>query len=151
MPRGRKPISDTLKREAIELYESGMPVNDIAVKVALSKATLYKVFKQEGVSGRLSKAEASKTSKRLSEDEKVQLVEMYADGRPVKEIAETLDISDMTVMRHVKNAGIRRNADREQVQKALEMYRTGHYTIQQILDTTGISVTPLYYTRKQNK
>ena len=91
---GRKPISEELKRQVIEMRNNGATYRQIADTLNLAAATVYKAanpIKRNGRAGR----------KPITEELKRQVIELRRNGATYQQIANGLGLSIGTVHKTV--------------------------------------------------
>lgn len=142
------PISDEKKKAIIDLYNDGTPVAKITEQLSLDKGTIYKYLRLEGVY-KQDINHARKSSKRLSVDDREKLLKLYDEGMPVAEISEKLGIAIPSIYGHVRNAGKSRVTPKSTIQKAVDMYNSNQFSVQEVLDKTGVTRSTLYRNLKK--
>lgn len=87
--------------------------------------------------------------KQISNREKEIIVSQYSDGWPVRKIAAYASVSQTTVMKIVKEAGLRMRESRavsdEKKEEVRKLYGEGK-SIQDIIEATGVRSSQTIYT-----
>lgn len=87
--------------------------------------------------------------KQISNREKEIIVSQYSDGWPVRKIAAYASVSQTTVMKIVKEAGLRMRESRavsdEKKEEVRKLYEEG-MSIQDIIEATGVRSSQTIYT-----
>lgn len=121
----RRTIPDKIKERVIEDYRSGMSFNDIDRKYGFYNGRAHYILEHFGAYQKKFKSPKNK----LSSEAKDELVSMYAEGIPVKEIAEVYGVSDWMVCKLANDAGLSRKSSRGMVTsnktKAKELWNDG--------------------------
>lgn len=90
---------------------------------------------------------------KVNEDALTEAMAMFASGEhTIEEIVEITGISNTTIYRYAKEYRInhpkkrmgRPKVDSKAVEKAIEMYISGEYTVKEIAKTTGISPATIH-------
>lgn len=139
-----EPISDTIKNMIFELHDQGKSMYAIAEELMIDRNTVYKYLLR---SGRVKPdpENINNARKRFSDEDIEAMVSMYEEGVTIREIQDIFDVSAPTIYRHAKKAGVSgRTTSKKSKEKALKMYKSDKYSVQEILDTTGVPRASLY-------
>lgn len=138
-----KPISKTIQGMIIELYEKGYSQYKIAEELMIDRITVNKYLVREGlVEVDPEVVEQGRT--RYTQEERDFAVELYQSGMSAPEVSEITGMSVPTILNHVKKAGGLRKTTQEDINKAIQMYDRDQYSVQEILDKTGVPRTTFY-------
>lgn len=131
---GSKPLSQERVDQILELSRRGMPYMQIAEKVGVSTATVYKYRQENGlkVQGR-----------ELAEERRARVAELTKRGMSASLIADILKVTDRTVVRDRKVAGISQPGPRLLTPEEVEV-------VERLLDD-GASLTEAARTIGRNR
>lgn len=127
-----------------ELWEADMPAVEIAELMGLHEKSIYRILVRMG-----AREPHGSSGKRLTTEEKVDILTLYQGGLTVDEIIEAVGCSRPTVYRYVNEAGLSRGISEDAVAKALKLYKDTDLKVTEICSMTGIS-KPTFY-RKLKK
>ena len=82
-------------QQALELYEHGYSVKDMAKEMGVTLNTIYGYIAELGL------------KKKKYQDAQKNVIAMYAAGKKVSEISETLGVSASFIHKEIKNAGLK--------------------------------------------
>lgn len=137
MPKATEPK----KVEAIRgLWESEMSATEIAEVMGLNVTTIHRILVRIGA------REATTAPKRLTTEQKVDILKLYQEGMTVQDIMDTVGVSKPTVYKYVNEAGLSREIPQDAVAEAIRLYRESDLEVSVICERTGIS-KPTFYRR----
>lgn len=138
-----KPLSNTLQEILVEMFDAGEPINTIAEELRIYRGTVHKYLVREGRVVRDPEVvEQART--RYTQEERDLAVEMYHSGVAVDEIREVTGMSAPTIYAHAKKKAPVHKTPETDINKAIEMYKRKQYSVQEILDKTGVPRTTFY-------
>lgn len=82
-------------QQALELYEQGYSVEEIAKEINVTVSTVYGYIAELGL------------KKKKYQDAQKKVVDMYVEGKKVGEISETLGVSVSFIHKEIKAAGLK--------------------------------------------
>ena len=88
-------------RLVIDLYERGVPIEEIARRACINKATIYLILRRHG----LEPQRKRRRSRSLTSEEEQQLIRDYLSGTPVKDILEKYGISTTKLYETLRKHG----------------------------------------------
>lgn len=138
-----KPISKTIINMMIELYNKGMPITHIADELRVDKVTVHKYLNETGtkeVDPELSK----KAGNRLTDTEKVQIINMYKAGMEIEHIMETVGCSAPTLYTYLRREGLTRKIGDKVSAEAVRLVVNQKMPVKQVAERTGLSVPTVY-------
>ncbi|NEU30144.1 hypothetical protein GN156_05035 [bacterium LRH843] len=100
MARESKFKERQVVEDVINLYESGLSCTDIGQQYSVSKVTIWRVLKNDGIELRKPKGKKSEFSNEY-------IYEMHLSGSTLSEIAEKTGIKERAVMNRLKNMGVK--------------------------------------------
>ncbi len=92
----------------VELYESGVPVDEIARRACINRATIYSILRRHGI----QPSRKTRKSRELTPEEEKKLVEEYLSGTPVQELMEKYGISATKLYNVLSKYGVPRRIPR---------------------------------------
>lgn len=147
----KSSITDSQKAEMRALSQEGISVADIAEEIGFSRGTVYKILKEGHV-----------TPKRqgtiLDVVDIETLAKQYEEWLPVRDIAETHNITLSQVYYVLRKAGIKPRSKapgvltdkEERMEVAVRMYQDGFY-LHEIKTETKIAQPPLHEELRRRK
>ena len=126
-----------------EMFDAGTSIYTISEELMLDRNTVYKYLLREGrvvpdpeiiAQGR----------KRFTDEERAEAVKLYKQGMAVKEISERIGMSVPSIYHHVKKETSVRITPKKDFDRAIKWYLEKRYTVQDILDKTGVPRTSFY-------
>jgi len=138
-----RQISDILINMVVSMYKDDEPVSVIAEDLRLDKKTVLKYLREKGVYEE-DLEHARKSTRRYSYVEKDRIIELYKEGVPVSDIAEELDTSESSLYLHINKEGLTRQSTQDDINRAVSLYQKDIYSVQEVLDKTGVARSTLY-------
>jgi DNA invertase Pin-like site-specific DNA recombinase len=127
-----------------ELWEAEMSPKEIAEVMGLNVSTIHRILVKIGA------REPDKASgKRLTPEQKVDILKLYQEGMTVDDICETVGCSKPTLYRYIRMAGLSREIPEDAVTKAIRLYRETDLPVPAICEQTGISKATFYRRLRQ--
>ena len=83
-------LTEEIEREIVELYKQGEPIKDIFDKFSIDKKILYRLIDKYNIPKR---GAGNKTRTLISEETEKEIIKMYQNGEPVKDIAKKFSAS----------------------------------------------------------
>ncbi len=115
----------------VELYQKGVPVEEIAEKACINRATIYSILRRHGI----QPSRKTRRSRELTPEEEKKLVEEYLSGIPVQELMEKYGLSATKLYNILSKYGVPRRAPRrshshrritpEEVEEIRKLYEQG--------------------------
>jgi len=127
----------------VSMYKDDEPVSVIAEDLRLDKKTVLKYLREKGVYEE-DLEHARKSTRRYSYVEKDRIIELYKEGVPVSDIAEELDTSESSLYLHINKEGLTRQSTQDDINRAVSLYQKDIYSVQEVLDKTGVARSTLY-------
>lgn len=93
-----------INQDIIEYYQEGYSVQQIAQEMEITEPTVRAHLKDAGIYIK------SKTGPKQKLNNKDAIINMYKSGKSVKDITQELNLSTPTVIKHLKDAGIFKDA-----------------------------------------
>lgn len=93
-----------INTDIIEYYQEGYSVQQIAQELEITEPTVRAHLKDAGVYTK------SKTGPKQKLNNRDAIINMYKSGKSVKDITQELKLSTPTVIKHLKDAGIFKDA-----------------------------------------
>lgn len=145
-----KSISQTLQKLIIDMFDKGHSIYNISEELMLDRNTVYKYLLREG------KVEPDpevieKSRRRYTDEDRAEVVRLYNQGFPVKEISERVGMSVPSIYNHVKKQGKIRKTTKKDFDKAIKMYQSQHYSVLEILEKTGVPRASFYKELKERR
>lgn len=94
-----KEFSEAELQEIISLYQAGKTTRELGEMFKVSKNTISRLLKKQGVEITKSKAQAKLNAKKV--------ISMYEDGYTSTQIAKQLGVGAQTILRCLKNHGVK--------------------------------------------
>ncbi len=141
-------------RRVIELYKSGVPVDEIAKRFCINRATIYSILRRHGVEPMRKR----RRSRSLTPEEEEQLIHEYKEGVPVQDLLEKYGVSTTKLYEILRKHGVklrarkrshrRRRLSDEEVKTIIELYRSG-VSVYEIAKRLGRPVSTVYAVLKR--
>ena len=147
---GFKPISNTIQGMIIEMFEQDFSQYKIAEELMIDRQTVNKYLVREGLV-EVDPESVAQGRKRYTQKERDFAVELYKSGVSSPEVSEITGMSVPTILNHVKKAGGVRKTSQEDIDKAIRLYDRNQYSVQEILDKTGVPRTTFYANLNKRK
>ena len=134
---------DAKINDIINDYKNGVNVIDICVRHNITDCMVYKILRDNNI--------ALDRCKKLTEEQKQEIIKMYLDGYPVKYIYEKLNVARTTVRRILNKNNIpkRRSqvkykiTDKDTINSIIDDYLNSDMYVAEIHKKYGISNTTL--------
>jgi len=94
-----REFSQVELQEIVSLYQSGKTTRELGEMFKVSKNTIGRLLKKQGVEITRSKAQARLNAK--------EVISMYEDGYTSAQIAKQLGVGTQTILRCLKNHGVK--------------------------------------------
>ena len=108
-----KAYSDEVRREAVELYRSGLTTAQVARQMGISSGTVWNCCKEAGVEKRQPGHHSP-----YADETKAAAVKLYGEGMSLLQVGAAIDVPPATVRFWCVNAGaIRPNSKRPYPEK----------------------------------
>lgn len=134
---GIKRSTEEDKERILDLYTAGVPITEIAVQVGLNKKTIFYWLRKFGVKPDVK--DTVNARKRLTPEQIEEIIKLYKEGMAVADIRDTTGATIDTIYRHTRKLGLSRSLDGAPHSKAIKMYLEEGYTVDQVLEATGIA------------
>ncbi|KOO48964.1 helix-turn-helix domain-containing protein [Viridibacillus arvi] len=132
--------TETNKMKAIrELWDAKMTPKEIAEVMGLHVATIHRILVRIG-----AKEKNEQVSKRLTAEQKEDIVKLYQEGMTIEEIMDTVGCSKPTIYSYVNKAGLSRDIPKETIDTAIDLYINQKMVVPEILKKVGISKATFY-------
>ena len=95
-------------RLVVELYKQGVPIEEIARRACINKATIYSILRRHGIEPQRKR----RRSRSLTPEEEQRLVEEYERGAPVQELLEKYGISTTKLYEILRRHGVKLRSKR---------------------------------------
>lgn len=133
-----KAISEETAKAIKGLYTSGMSAREVAETLGVNVTTVYRSLDRAGIE------REKKSAVRLTDAQKVKIIELYRDGETLESICKQVGCSKPTLYRYINKTGLTRATDEQAVSKAIELYRDTLMPVAEICRKTGIT-KPTFY------
>jgi len=100
----QRTLSEGDENEIVALYKDGLSACKIGKRYNVSDTWIYKVLDRLNVARR-SLSEAAKGDRGIDETKRKKIIELFDDGRSIREIHKVLGISKSLVRRRIKEMG----------------------------------------------
>ncbi len=141
-------------RRVIELYQKGVPVDEIAKRFCINRATIYSILRRHGIEPMRKR----RKSRALTPEEEAELVREYREGKPVQYLLEKYGISTTKLYEILRRHGVelrakkkghkRRRLTEEEVEEIKRLYQSG-VNVYQIAKRLGRPVSTVYAVLKR--
>ncbi|AEM38943.1 hypothetical protein Pyrfu_1075 [Pyrolobus fumarii 1A] len=112
MPDEGKNCYEMSKKErdelVVKLYKEGVPIDEIAKRACINKATIYLILRRHGIEPMRKR----RRSKKLTPEEEEQLVREYMEGVPVQQLLEKYNISTTKLYEILKKHNVPHRSSR---------------------------------------
>lgn len=145
---GFPTIPDSKILQMVKLFNQGLTIIEIARKLKVDKGSVHKYLGKLEVK-RVDPAVSAYSGKRLTEEQKEQILTLYREDVVIKDIMEIVGCSKPTVYEHVNAAGLTRRPSKERLDKAYKLYLENEKTVEEIIKETGMSRRTFYKHRQK--
>lgn len=148
--KGRRILRKDTEQEVIHLYvEEKWSCSRLGIKYGVSKATILEVLKRNNIPRR----SPGGTSK-VDENMQKQILDLHAQNMATGDIAHALNISNTTVLKYLKAAGINMSLGKPKLQLDEEeiicLYQKKGHSIEQISKQLKVSTPTISNVLKKN-
>lgn len=99
LTRTHKEFSEAELQEIVSLYQAGKTTRELGEMFEVSKNTISRLLKEQGVEITRSKTQAKLNAKKV--------ISMYEDGLTSTQIAKQLGVGAQTILRCLKDHGVK--------------------------------------------
>jgi len=144
MPRS---LGDKKIKAIIDLWESEMSIKEIAEVMGVSTSTIYRVLIRLG-----KKEKVTETVNRLNPEQKVQILKLYQEGKPIQDILDEVGCSKPTAYAYINQAGLSRSLPEDKIQEAIKRYISDpKVSVNELVKEAGVSKATFYRRLKEYK
>ncbi|MGE6629599.1 helix-turn-helix domain-containing protein [Bacillus sp. NPDC077027] len=140
-----KSIGDKKIKAIIDLWENEMSIKEISEVMDVSTSTIYRVLIRFG-----AKEKSTEAVNRLTPEQKVQVIKMYQEGKPIQEILDEVGCSKPTAYNYINQAGLSRSLPVDKLQEVIKRYISNHsISVNDLVKEAGISKATFYRRLKE--
>lgn len=94
----RKPLDEEKRKLIVELHKQGLTQKEIGIKIGITQPWVSRLLYAEGIKSR---------PRMIGKDLEKEFVNLYKDGKTLKEITDLYGFSTNAVRIHLKESGIK--------------------------------------------